>query len=49
LSEHQPRPLDPGELRLDGEDATYRLLGFGAGVTDYDEEDCLRLLVPMVG
>jgi hypothetical protein len=31
-------------VSVDGGTATYRLLGRGAGVTGYDQEDCLHLL-----
>jgi hypothetical protein len=34
----------PGSIQIDGGTAAYRLLGRGAGVTGYDEADCLRLL-----
>jgi hypothetical protein len=49
LAEHQPPLLDSGQVRLDGGDSAYRLLGRGVGVTGYDEEDCLRQLAAALG
>ena len=43
LTDHEPQP-PAGRIDLDGGTAAYRLLGRGAGVTGYDEADCLRLL-----
>jgi hypothetical protein len=43
LSEHEPEAR-PSFILLDGGTAAYRLLGRGAGVTGYDEGDCLELL-----
>jgi hypothetical protein len=40
---------EPGRVRLDGGTPAYRLLGRGAGVTGYDEADCLRLLTDALG
>lgn len=47
LADHTPPPADG--VRLDGGDATYRLLARGAGVTGYDEADCLRLIERQLG
>lgn len=46
LADHAPPPEG---VRLDGGDATYRLLGRGAGVTGYDETDCLSLIERQLG
>lgn len=43
LTGHVPG-REPGRIQLDGGTVTYRLLGRGAGVTGYDEADCLGLL-----
>lgn len=45
LAGHAP-VMEPGQILLDG---TYRLLGRGAGVTGYDELDCLAVLERAVG
>ncbi|WP_155370886.1 hypothetical protein [Catellatospora vulcania] len=49
LTDHRPPPLGPGEVRLDGGTRLYRILERGAGVTGYDEQDCLRLLEDCAG
>lgn len=36
-------------ITLDGESGARRLLGRGAGVTGYDEADCLRMLADVLG
>jgi hypothetical protein len=36
-------------ITLDGGTAAQRLLGLGAGVTGYDEADCLRMLNDALG
>ncbi len=38
-----------GGIRLDGGTHAYRLLGRGAGVTGYDQADCLGLLRDQLG
>lgn len=43
LAGHEPE-REPGRIQLDDGTAAYRLLGRGAGVTGYDEDDCLDLL-----
>lgn len=48
LTEHAP-VLNRGHVLLDGGTETYRLLGRGAGVTGYDEQDCLAVLAREVG
>ncbi|GIG00441.1 hypothetical protein [Catellatospora citrea] len=49
LADHRPPPLEPGEVRVDGGTRLYRILERGAGVTGYDEQDCLRLLEDAAG
>jgi hypothetical protein len=49
LSEHQPSQLERGAVQVDGGDVVYRLLHRGAGVTGYDELDCLSLLATALG
>jgi hypothetical protein len=49
LTGHYPPPSPPGEIRLDGDTPTYRLLWRGVGVTGYDEHDCLRLVGEVLG
>lgn len=48
LTNHGPES-EPGSVSLDGGTAAYRLLGRGAGVTGYDEADCLRVLADALG
>ena len=48
LTGHAPA-VEPGTLHLDGGSAAWRLLGRGAGVTGYDQADCLRLLEDQLG
>jgi len=48
LTGHAP-PVVPGQISVDGGTAAYRLLGRGAGVTGYDQADCLRLLRDELG
>jgi len=48
LRGHEPE-REPGRVQVDGGTAAYRLLGRGAGVTGYDESDCLRLLHDALG
>jgi hypothetical protein len=48
LAGHAPL-IEPGRIQLDGGTATFRLLGRGAGVTGYDEADCLGLLRGVLG
>jgi hypothetical protein len=43
LAGHEPDPRS-GQIQLDGGTPAYRLLARGAGVTGYDEPDCLGLL-----
>jgi hypothetical protein len=40
---------EPGHIQLDGGAVAYRLLSRGAGVTGYDEADCLYLLQDVLG
>ena len=49
LDGHRPPAPAPGATDLDGGSAQYRWLSFGAGVTAYDEEDALTLLLELVG
>jgi hypothetical protein len=39
----------PGYVQVDGGTETYRLLSLGAGVTGYDQRDCLTLLERALG
>lgn len=48
LSEHEPE-VRPGLIRLDGGTDAWRLLARGAGVTGYDEGDCLELVRRALG
>jgi len=48
LTGHAPEKV-PGRIQLDGGTAAYRLLGRGAGVTGYNEADCLNLLADALG
>jgi hypothetical protein len=48
LTSHEPA-REPTHVSLDGGTAAYRLLGRGAGVTGFDEADCLRLLTDALG
>ncbi len=48
LWDHE-REVQPGHIVLDGGTDAYRLLGRGAGVTGYDEGDCLALLCRALG
>ncbi len=43
LTGHEPERRAE-EIRLDGGTTAYRMLGRGAGVTGYDQADCLGLL-----
>ena len=45
---HEPE-RKPGWVVPDGGTAAYRLFGRGAGVTGYDEADCLCLLADALG
>lgn len=45
----QARDRDTHGLLFEGETPTMRLLGLGAGVTGYDQADCLRLLRDVLG
>ena len=47
LADHAAIPPAQGIL-LDGGTEAYRLLGRGAGVTDFSKEDCLRTLDGLV-
>lgn len=40
-----PEPGPPGTVILDGGAFAYRYFGHGAGVTGYDEDDCISLIV----
>jgi hypothetical protein len=44
VSDHEPEPLPPGHIQLDGGDLVWRAFGRGVGVTGYDEADCLQLV-----
>ena len=48
LTGHTPDTAS-ARVSLDGGTATYRLLGLGAGVTGYNETDCLQLLARALG
>jgi hypothetical protein len=48
LTDHEPERA-PGRIQLDGDTAAYRLLWRGAGVTGFDQADCLRLLSDVLG
>jgi hypothetical protein len=49
LDGHRPPAPAPGTTNLDGGSVQYQWLSFGAGVTAYDEEDALTLLLELVG
>lgn len=49
LDGHRPPAPAPGTTNLEGGSAQYQWLPFGAGVTAYDEEDALTLLLELVG
>ncbi|MEV4417213.1 hypothetical protein [Catellatospora sp. NPDC049609] len=49
LDGHRPPPPARGEVWVDGGTRLYRILERGAGVTGYDEQDCLRLLEECAG
>jgi hypothetical protein len=48
LAAHAP-VVPPGHIQLNGGTETYRLLSLGAGVTGYDQGDCLRLIERELG
>ena len=49
LEGHRPQAPAPGSANLDEGSVQYQWLSFGAGVTAYDEEDALTLLLELVG
>ena len=49
LEDHRPPEPPPGAVSLDGGTTAYRWLSRGAGVTGYDQDDCLRLISGLVG
>ncbi|WP_155374466.1 hypothetical protein [Catellatospora vulcania] len=49
LTEHRPPPWPAGRIVLNCAPTLYGLLYQGAGVTGYDQRDCLRLLEAQAG
>jgi hypothetical protein len=48
MSKLRPPLPGPGSISLDGGTLAYRLLARGAGVTGYDEADCLHLIAEVL-